>query len=91
MPSDISEIQNFETRRLQGLQNPGAFHILIEEQWDYMKELAEMGGFEEWSYMETIRKLYCYIMSERKKNVIGYKMVNFEMNEDETDFRVVGI
>ncbi|EFO97513.1 hypothetical protein CRE_07840 [Caenorhabditis remanei] len=91
LPPDTSKIQNFEARRLQGLQNPGAFHILVEEQWDYMKELAEMGGFEKWSYMETIRKLYCYIMSERKKNVIGYKMVNFEMNEDETDFRVVGI
>ncbi|CAP38631.2 Protein CBG21932 [Caenorhabditis briggsae] len=86
LPGDI---QNFEERRLKTLENPAAFHIMVEDQWDYMKELAAMGGFEEWNFMETIRKIYCYIMIERKKNVIGYKMVNFELNEDKTDFKIV--
>lgn len=56
-----------------------------------MKKLAKMGGFEEWNYMETIKKLYGYIMTERKKNVIGYKMVNFELTTDSSDFKVVDI
>ncbi|CAL2030397.1 unnamed protein product [Caenorhabditis brenneri] len=84
-------IKNFEDTRLHTLSNPAAFHIIIEEQWEYMKNLSKMGNFEEWGYMETIRKLYSYIMTERKKNVIGYKMVNFELLPESNDFRVVDI
>ncbi|CAA95783.3 Flavin-containing monooxygenase [Caenorhabditis elegans] len=91
LPSDDVEIRNFEDARLQGLLNPASFHVIIEEQWEYMKKLAKMGGFEEWNYMETIKKLYGYIMTERKKNVIGYKMVNFELTTDSSDFKVVDI
>uniref|UniRef100_A0A8R1DNC3 Flavin-containing monooxygenase n=1 Tax=Caenorhabditis japonica TaxID=281687 RepID=A0A8R1DNC3_CAEJA len=88
LPSDAT-IHNFEDARLHGLQNPAAFHTMVEDQWEYMAELAEMGGFEPWEYMETIRKLYAYIMTERRKNVIGYKLVNFELSKDEKEFKVV--
>ncbi|CAI2311294.1 unnamed protein product [Caenorhabditis sp. 36 PRJEB53466] len=90
LPTD-GEIRNFEDARLQGLQNPAAFHVLIDEQWEYMRKLAKMGGFCEWNYMETIRKLYCYIMTERRKNVIGYKSVNFELSPDSSDFQVIAL
>uniref|UniRef100_A0A1I7UJI9 ABC transporter domain-containing protein n=1 Tax=Caenorhabditis tropicalis TaxID=1561998 RepID=A0A1I7UJI9_9PELO len=83
--------KNSESERLQSIQNPSSYHIIIEEQWEYMKKLSEMGGFDEWKYMETIRKLYTWIMTERKKNVIGYKNVNFELVKETNDFNVIDI
>lgn len=90
LPSE-EEIRGYEDARIAGLQNPAAFHVIIEEQWEYLKELAAMGGFVEWDYMETIRKLFCYIMKERRKNVIGYKSVDFELSADSTDFKVINL
>ncbi|CAO4361395.1 unnamed protein product [Caenorhabditis nigoni] len=86
LPSDI---QNFEENRLKTAKSPREFNVLVEEQWDYMKELAEMGGFEKLDRMEAIRKLFVYVVEEQKRNVIGYKMQNFEWNDEDMEFRKI--
>ncbi|PIC51093.1 hypothetical protein B9Z55_001745 [Caenorhabditis nigoni] len=86
LPSDI---QNFEENRMKTAKSPRDFHVLVEEQWDYMKELAEMGGFEKLDRMEAIRKLFVYVVEEQKRNPIGYKMQNFEWNDEDMEFRKI--
>ncbi|ULU11504.1 hypothetical protein L3Y34_015144 [Caenorhabditis briggsae] len=86
LPDDI---QNFEENRLKTAKSPQDFHVLVEEQWDYMKELAEMGGFEKLDRMEAIRKLFVYVVEEQKRNPIGYKMQNFEWSDSEMEFRKI--
>ncbi|CAI5438215.1 unnamed protein product [Caenorhabditis angaria] len=88
LPSQ-SELLDFEKNRLSKIASAAQYHCLVEEQWEMLDELAELGNFEKWKYLETIRKLYIYIITERRKNVVNYKNVNFKLNSDETDFEVV--
>ncbi|CAB3407091.1 unnamed protein product [Caenorhabditis bovis] len=87
------ELEEFEQKQLEHQKSRGLlprfYHLLQHDQWEYMRRLAKLGNFSEWPYMRTIEKIVIYLQDERKKNVQGYKNINFELSSDSTDFNVI--
>lgn len=65
------------------------YHLLQNEQWEYLTRIAKLGRFEEWPYMKTIERITTYLQETRKSNVIGYKRINFELSKDGMEYKVV--
>ncbi|CAD6184244.1 unnamed protein product [Caenorhabditis auriculariae] len=86
------KLQSWENEQLEHQATRGLdqrfYHLLQAEQWDYMARLSRIGRFEDWDYLQTMKKIFDYLFSERRENVVGYKNIDFVLNENLTDFRV---
>ncbi|EGT37800.1 hypothetical protein CAEBREN_08226 [Caenorhabditis brenneri] len=82
------ERNQIEHQKSRGLETR-FYHLLQNEQWDYLRRIAKIGGFEEWPYMKTIENITQYLHEQRKSNVIGYKNINFKLSDDGMDYEVV--
>ncbi|CAB3407201.1 unnamed protein product [Caenorhabditis bovis] len=70
---DKHAMMDFEKNRMKILSSPNQYHFLMNEQWDYMRELCKLGQFEEWSYLKTLERLFKFIIEQRGKNVVSLK------------------
>ncbi|CAI2312056.1 unnamed protein product [Caenorhabditis sp. 36 PRJEB53466] len=90
---DRQTLIDFEANQIEHQKSRGLevrfYHLLQNEQWEYLRRIAKLGRNEEWPYMKTIEKITTYLQELRKINVIGYKNINFELTEDGMEYRVV--
>uniref|UniRef100_A0A8R1INR1 Flavin-containing monooxygenase n=1 Tax=Caenorhabditis japonica TaxID=281687 RepID=A0A8R1INR1_CAEJA len=90
---DREVLLDFEKNQIEHQKQRGLdtrfYHLLQNEQWEYLARIAKLGQFEEWPFMKTIENITTYLQETRKSDVIGYKNINFELSEDQMDYKVI--
>ena len=71
---ELGQKADYEERLASGM-SPKTAHHLMDKQWKYYDDLAELGGFK--SVPLLIEKLSNYVRSERMKDTTTYKNINF--------------
>lgn len=73
--------KEFEQRRSEGVA-VRHFHHMGDRQWSYNDELADLGGFAK--IPKVIQELYNHVVITKKKNLTGYKRLNYRLTGLET-------
>ncbi|CAI4223132.1 unnamed protein product [Auanema sp. JU1783] len=91
IPSE-EELRDYENKRLEEVFERGmegnAYHLLKDDQWQYMETLSKYGNFEHFHNLEFVKGIYYHIVNTRK-NVTVYKKINFVVHDDKISFHTV--